>query len=902
MTSLRAAISVALLGVSRFLWAYFKHRRAKYLKETDTHTARAAEWLARAVSHWLSKILKRRWVIGNALHVYVKNLRHTYAAYVIPGSGRILAIDDCYIPLGLRTGQMTDGTQLLDHDGVALLLGEPGSGKSALFAHLVRTMCNQCLQDGDESARLPLYIPLHSLSSVMANTKNKPVRPVDAAASLSNWFAENMLEPLDLFDSQDLFTRMANSENNGVVVLFDGLDELSSNDIGKAEDFIGALTEYLRAAAGRNLTVIASRQQALAFTGHLRQFDRLITVELQPFSNEAIYSFLLQFPYRSQFVPTIEARRIFTQLRLHPTLLETCSNPLALSLYVDRDARVRESGAATSDLHTETRAGFYQYIIDHLVTHRRVSQLGVPLANRPFQLSRTEFFVKVASDHAATIEPFNQISHDIMLNHAGSLSRELQSPEDALSELAKDTGIVRRMESGQWMFIHVSFLNYFLAYSLTNGTTKAQRDQILSQIRTNGSRYLEAFYLACGLMATWNSSSLYTLLTELGTNARVSQSYPRAMLESQAYLMADFPRLIRTASDTWKAKSEDDLSLLRDLVAVLVDYEVSCRDLGRTPLVTVRGLLWPDLRRDEASVLQLTRMDVELALKLAGQQTIMKILRDSPIEEAILTLYGASVLENLEMDEVIKDGKLSAIIAEGALRSTLVAEGLAPTPVPDSHTRIRSDRNAEPWVDAWPIRGTAYARVLSVALPYIRSCGHPEIEDYPHLELIQYVRPLRRLRYDLMFGNWRLSVLLVSIVVFLCSLVGLVLHSWFLAAIVAVLLSACLGYALRWGVLTGRVVLATSRILNLQLVSDDITDILGQAKKLVYGEPRALRRWAIRTPRSTGRGVLVLYERGWPFLWRRFCPQLGDNRLSPSGCADLQRELRTSDMRLLLRR
>jgi hypothetical protein len=99
------------------------------------------------------------------------------------------------------------------------------------------------------------------------------------------------------------------------------------------ENLLINLASYLSSVRGRNLLVVASRRQALDFTPRLTggEVASLYTVELKPFTPAAIYSFLLRWPYAGGARESIEARRIFNSLRLNPTLIETCANPLALA-------------------------------------------------------------------------------------------------------------------------------------------------------------------------------------------------------------------------------------------------------------------------------------------------------------------------------------------------------------------------------------------------------------------------------------------------------------------------------------------------------------------------------------------------------------------------------------------
>jgi archaellum biogenesis ATPase FlaH len=903
----------AVLTVSRAAWSYLGRRRQRQTTELDEVRLRATSWLRRAATHLVGQRLRRTWLVHYAVDRYASSLYKRHQTLTVYGRVE-LSIDRCYIPLELRAGHTTDASQLLLKSGTVLILGDPGTGKTALLSRLVRDLCRGCFENRDTS-QLPVYASLQQIVSYLPRDEKADLRPDAAFSILDSWFQDFQLNALDLFDSSKMLLALAQSPKNGLVVLLDGLDEVSADDITAVESFIVALSQFVGAAPGKNVVIVASRRQALDFTPRLINgtIDNAVAVELQPFSPAAIYSFLLRWPYKPGYHATSEARRIFTQLRRNPTLLDTCSNPLALALYVNHYLRLRDLGqtyevqrsdtsAAFSNDIPDTRAAFFTDIVDYLMIRRRAEQLGVGTPTRPVRQARTNFFVAVVDEHIKSNEPFNQISHDVMLRHIGGLARQNQPHEQALLELAKDTGIIVRDADGTWHFIQRSFLDYFLANSIAAISKGHDLLQLQRLLKVAPLRYLEGFYLACGLMASRNAPYLETVLRQLGQNTFVGRYYPRAMLEAQAYFFVpDFVERISFYCDLWRKRRRRDISLFRDLVSVIIDYEHSCEALGKPAEISAVEQFQDELRDEGTSVLQAARLDIELAMRIAKEESLAKILLGGSTEEAIVALYDPRLSDKLEQSEIESDARLAAIVAETALRSPLFASNLAMS----SERKIsrgfgRLPAGKERWADSWPIRGTPLAGVLQVAVPFIRTLSSDRRSEFPHLALLSSTRPIRRLRNELLFGDWRVSVLLVSVFVLVTFPFWLLGWNAVLLTLVAIPAALVILLLFRMALLKGFVTLRSQRILNLQPPNVDSATLLDKHVRLMTGAQSSFKRWYLQRPRSTDGLFTAVYVREAPFAWRRFCPALGDQKISRAGCAAAQ-HFWTEDVRRVVR-
>lgn len=880
--------AAAVVGL-RVLWGFVAQLRSRAETEFGRSSARLVDWFRRLGSHFVGRAVREKWIVYYALGRYSRSLHHRHAEMTVPGRNLSLPIDRCFIPMELRSGQGSLGHHILERRGTVLLLGDPGSGKSALLSQYLRSVSRSCMENRSRS-RVPVYVQLESIATDIPRGILKPGAAFDL---LESWFDEHELQALGLFDARGMLASMSSSPSNGVVVLLDGLDELGAERIARVEGFIVALSQYLAAAPGRNLLVVASRRQALDFTSHLTEghIRDLTSYELKPFSPSGVYAFLLRWPYAPGLDPPTEAARLFTQLRVNRTLLDTCSNPLALALYVVRDLRLREGGSVGGLAFTDTRGGFLADLVDYLLTRRRTDRLKVQGPNLPFRQSRRDYLVAAVKAHVDEGQPFNRINEETLVELAPRLTREDQTPDQALRELAKDSGILEQNDDGTWSFIHRTFLDYFLACDLATISNSRKLESLFKRMARDGNRYTEGFYISCGLMADRSHPYLTTVLERLGRNKFVGTNFPRACLESQAYFFDGFVEGIRSWCHVWRKTNAEtllgDSALLHDLVAVLVDYESACVQLGRPPKLTLKGQLWSQLQDAGIPVLEAAQLDVDLALRIADLEDVHQLFSESRVEDAVVALYEPSVAEQLARRDADSDPRMSALLVEAALRSSLIAQRLAPRRTAVFKGSRRLSRHVPRWAEVWPVRGANYGQVLAAALPYVDSLDLHEKADFPHLAVLSRCTPVRRLRYELIIGTSRLRTLWSLGVLAFVALAYLAGAGALGAIGVAVLGVGLTSSLLAIPAARGRFQLPSRSALNLQLSGGRFSSAPRRRTKLVAGTSHSLHRWSVGTPRSADGSVLALYDHLLPLIWRRFSPALGDRRLSRDACSEV---------------
>ena len=100
------------------------------------------------------------------------------------------------------------------------------------------------------------------------------------------------------------------------------------------------------------------------------------------------------------------------------------------------------------------------------------------------------------------------------------------------------------------------------------------------------------------------------------------------------------------------------------------------------------------------------------------------------------------------------NGRLAAVLAEGALRSALVSSTLKSRRSEESR-RPRS-RKGRGWGSSWSVRGTALGWVLDEGAMFLKaSTSAGDVQAFPHLASLQFTRPTHRLRAEMIWGSPR---------------------------------------------------------------------------------------------------------------------------------------------------
>src|SRR5262249_17344141 len=238
------------------------------------------------------------------------------------------------------------------------VIGDPGSGKSSLTKKLFRDACRKALKDFNR-AKLPVIVELRTLQPP-ENLKPPLAR---------KWLYDHILTQVKktaVYRMDECFNTCA--QTAGLLILLDGLDEVSQKAYARVHAVIDGLDKTLQQMGEKNVIVLTMRAQ---FHQQVKEDYRTSfgpALFIKPFTPSDIYDFLIKWPFRSDATSSIF--RIYKELTDRPTLREMCTNPLILSMYVAEDQASQEV------LAPESRTQFYSRVIDELILKRRLKQTG----------------------------------------------------------------------------------------------------------------------------------------------------------------------------------------------------------------------------------------------------------------------------------------------------------------------------------------------------------------------------------------------------------------------------------------------------------------------------------------------------------------------------------------------
>jgi energy-coupling factor transporter ATP-binding protein EcfA2 len=298
---------------------------------------------------------------------------------------------------------------LMDHARTVLIIGEAGSGKSALLRYLAQTIANRSRD------LIPIYLELWTLQ--LWNESSLQIE--NAAIS----FLRSCGVPNPAGYYMDL------GRKGRIVFLIDGLSEIPQRNRASILDEIRALERQFPDCR----IYVASRQSDY----RADQFFQGI-FELLPLSEAEMVGFAFSL------LPVADVEK-YKILRILESLPGSLQNPFMLTLMAEiRGHSVLPS--SPSDL------------ID-LIVRTQLSRRRAALVN-PFPPDVARAFL-VALAHAMANTGEDHISRAEATQIAKSMSFDI-SAEELLNETLITSGLITETAAGQVMFVHAAILDYFL--------------------------------------------------------------------------------------------------------------------------------------------------------------------------------------------------------------------------------------------------------------------------------------------------------------------------------------------------------------------------------------------------------------------------------------------------------
>lgn len=705
--------SAVLSVVGLPLALYFLAILRKNLKSLGTYALEG-------VMYWVSRSFKHSLAGALTLKQYCRlRLAEENRYLLVPSSLDIkLPIDDVFVTLSLDqqggTGATYNHHDLLGSGNRIRVIGDPGSGKSSLIKRIFRDACFSAVGKTSH-ARIPILIELKNLNV-----------PRKSKANLAEWFVaylKDFVNKSHVYQMGECFDTYVG--NAGLLVLLDGLDEVSSSKYSKVQTAITALSTKLSDLSPNNIVILTMRTQ---FHQQVRDAYRESfgpAMFLKPFSPTDVYEFLARWPFGLNRDSHIA--RIYSELTDRPTLREMCSNPLVLAMYVAEDQ------AAGHVIAPESRTEFYQKVTEELIIKRRLKQTGPTPAYTMLREQRERILGQIAYQHMLDIsQPANSLNFDLAFRVIAETTKCTKSEaKTAFQEIAKETGLVTEERTGQtFRFIHLTFCEFLAAYEAVQGQrggwTKLidfHRAMIARNQPELQTRLTESIPFACGLLPRLDREGAITDVESLKDDALLARCFLETKQYSHACWAGFVQRQQTILADTPEEKR--DQRWLRDLhlFNVVIKDAVECSVHMPVAKVNFDGdeFLKSLLKNQNNSLSKLltayAAQDAVAAFRIAELSRV-DLVDSFPavvIKHCDQMPFFALVLERA-LRQPHRISKWAVLLSEAALQSRLVADSLDNHSAVDSlNTVVTSSPPRKRWYRPGIKSNTLYTQLLTIA-------------------------------------------------------------------------------------------------------------------------------------------------------------------------------------------
>jgi hypothetical protein len=591
-----------------------------------------------------------------------------------------LDIDNIFVPLILeRAGAQKayDHRTLFEAGNRLRIIGDPGSGKSSIAKRIFRDECRRATQT-PRKARFPILVELRKLTFPRTGDERKA-----GGELLATIRAE--IKKIRAYDLEGCFDAYART--NGIILILDGLDEISTSLYRRAEAAIKGLSQELALRGDDNIVILTMRTQfhVQVRNAYIDTFP--VTLSLKPFSPTDIYEFLCRWDFKPS-TQTHDIVRIYTDLTDQPTLREMCANPLVLSMYVAQDQ------ATGHPLAPDSRTDFYSKVTEELLIKRRAVQVGVAEGQAVLRQQRQRILGGVALEHLLNPdEPANLLNWEAAVGMVGSVTGlDPREAEEHLRLISKETGLITEEKEGEtFRFIHLTFCEFLAGFEAVHGQAdgwgrlisrhKEFCERVSPAFR---SRLIEVLPFAAALMPRHMRGGAIDDLLASGDERGLALAF----LETKLYDHPAWGGFIAKRTETLLRSIDHGVSSewLREVHV----FTVLCADAARAArsIPRIRGTIPLDgffaelaERRDD-TIIGLIRsyaeQDAVAAFRVAALCNIDMIeqLPEVVIASADQPAFLAILIERAS-SEPTRHVMWAAVLAEASLRSPAVANQLS---------------------------------------------------------------------------------------------------------------------------------------------------------------------------------------------------------------------------------
>jgi adenylate kinase family enzyme len=634
----------------------------------------------------------------------------------VPGVADInIPIDDIFIPLILENvgvRELYDHRTLFEAGNRIRIIGEPGSGKSSIAKKLLRDECQKALS-GDRQARLAVLIELRKLEIPKGNKKTK------------DWLYNHISEVVtrnEVYEIAKCFS--AYSTTVGLLVILDGLDEVSAKSYADIQMAINRLSERLSQLSEKNVVVLSMRTQYHQQVRKAYAQTYPTVLALKRFAPTDIYEFLRRWPFASA-QKNANIVRIYNDLTDRASLREMCTNPLVLSMYVAQDQ------AAGYSIAPESRTDFYAKVTDELLVKRRAFQTGITEAISVLREERQRILGRIAYEHLLDGgQPANQISWKAGLDAVTSVADlHGDEAESHLRLVASETGLISEEREGEsFRFIHLTFCEFFAAFEAAqqraNGWQRlVDKHQEFSSVETLNARLAEVLPFASALLPYHQRSASLADIAKCKDDQVLAPMFLETKLYGDELWMQFLER--RQMQLLSRPEAQWDSDWLRELhlfLVVVTDAERSVRMRAGAADTDHVAKLFQQLSAQSATAIarligNYAQQDAAAAFRVATlcDVDVLSALPQIIVENSDQPPFLAIALEHATRQQEFETA-WATLFAEAGLRSPAAAASLAERVERPWQARVRKIDKKDRFPAIDELRPSLYTDCLQIGL------------------------------------------------------------------------------------------------------------------------------------------------------------------------------------------
>lgn len=454
------------------------------LKNTIEGALKAAyNWV---IDRMAGSVLLRRTVLRR----YARAVREAYGTVPLPFTmSGALSMSDIYVPLAAQVRREAGGGVVVSGGGRdayevlrgvprAVVVGDPGAGKSMLFRHAVLRWATGAAPGRDVAVVV-------SLARLVDADERRDIRTLVAEE-----FARRRFPKADKFIERALVS-------GALTVYLDGLDEVPSDSRAWAmrhvEDF---------AAPYPKARIFVSCRTAV-YDGGLRDGFREV-LRIGEFDDRMMRRFLTAWPGLPEGRETVD--QLTSALRDAPRVMQLARNPLLLTMiaYLYSEVYVH-SGRRLP----HSRAEFYREVTTELLSRWNNRQNRYEGPDKKLVLQRLAL---AAMDGGGPAHDRLALPYHDVVRRIGEmlpdLNREPAEARDILEEIVQRSGFLVYVDGGDKVqFAHLTLQEFFAAQQL-----QGDGDGLLDRFRGDPDRWRETVRLWCGVAEQDCSAFLDALL------------------------------------------------------------------------------------------------------------------------------------------------------------------------------------------------------------------------------------------------------------------------------------------------------------------------------------------------------------------------------------------------------